>query len=155
MPIKSGKREITYLREIEIKYKNRKISSDSAIDKPIREIKQVIELFSDLQNETKEKLITISLDAKSLILCFEVVAIGSINSISSRPFEAIRASLPLNPYGIIIIHNHTSGDPNPSREDESFAKELKTLTDAGGLYFYDHIIIGEDCYYSFAENGKL
>jgi DNA repair protein RadC len=149
------KEKPTYLREIEIRYRKRRVPSDSPVGKPIQGIKQVLELFSDLQNETKEKLITVSLDGKNTIICFEVVAIGSVASIYLRPFEAIRASLPLNPRGVIILHNHPSGDPIPSRDDKSFTKELKKLTDAGGLAFLDHVIIGDGDYYSFAEEGKL
>lgn len=151
----SSKKGMTYLREIEIRYRKRPIKDSSATNKPIRGAKQIFQLFSDLQNATKEKLITISLDAKLKIICFEVVAMGAVKAIYIRPFEALRSSLPLNPEGIIIVHNHPSGDPKPSREDKKFTKTLKQLTDAGGLRLYDHIIIGEESYFSFAERGWL
>ncbi len=102
MPIKSkttskkttSKKKVqkpTYLREIQIRYKKKRVKSDSPVGKKITDARLVFELFSDLQNEAKEKLITISLDVKLKIICFEVVAIGSINAVYSRPVEAIRA----------------------------------------------------------------
>ena len=152
---KATRKAYTYLREIEIRYRKRRVSGKTPTAKPIRGAQQVVDLFHDLQDETKEKLITISLDAKLKIICFEVVAIGSVASVYVRPFEAIRASLPLNPYGIILVHNHPGGDPRPSREDKTLTRELKKLTDAGGLTVHDHIIIGADGYFSFAEHDLL
>jgi len=145
----------TYLREIQIKFRKKRVSADSPVGKPITDSRHVYQLFKDLENESKEKMIAISLDAKNKIICFEVVAIGSLKSIYVRPFECIRASLPLNPYGVILIHNHPSGDPTPSVADKTFTKELKKLTDAGGLAFHDHLIIGDEGYFSFADAELL
>lgn len=164
MPIsmKSGKtkarnkrRKPVYLREIQILYKKRRVKEDSSIRRPIQGAKQIVEIFSELQNEAKEKLITVSLDAKLRILCFEVVAVGSVNSIYLRPIEMIRAAIPLNPYGIIIIHNHPSGDPTPSDEDKDFTSRLLSSTKSLGIELHDHIIIGEGSYFSFAEKNLL
>jgi DNA repair protein RadC len=125
----------SYLREIQIRYKKKRVKAVSAVGKKIVRAEQVVELFSDLQNDAKEKLITISLDTKLRIICFEVVAIGSFHSIFFRPFEAIRAAVPLNPYGIILVHNDPSGDPRPSAQDKQMTKRVKLLADAGGLLF--------------------
>lgn len=145
----------SYLREIVIRYKKKKLKEDSQVGKKIRGAKQVVELFTDLQNEAKEKLIAISLDAKLKILCFEVVAMGSVSSIYLKPFEALRASIALNASGIILLHNHPSGDPTPSAEDKKFTKQLKKITDLGGMVLHDHIIIGDEDYFSFSEKGLV
>ncbi len=166
MPIKSkttskkttSKKKVqkpTYLREIQIRYKKKRVKSDSPVGKKITDARLVFELFSDLQNEAKEKLITISLDVKLKIICFEVVAIGSVNAIYARPVEAIRASIPLNPYGIIMVHNHPSGDPEPSSGDKNFTSKLLLNTKSLGIEFHDHIIIGDGKYFSFAEHGLI
>lgn len=143
-----------YIREIEIRFRRRRVKSGAA-ERPVSDARQVFDLFSNMQDETKEKMVTMSLDAQMKILCYEVVALGSLSAIHLRPFEAIRASLPLNPAGIILVHNHPSGDPCPSPNDCSFTKKLRTLTDAAGLKFYDHVIIGEGRYFSFADEGLL
>lgn len=144
-----------YLREIEIRYKKRRVRAGSPVGKKIAGAQQVYELFSDLQNEAKEKLIVICLDVKLKILCFEVVAIGSLSTIYVRPIETLRAAIPLNPYGITIVHNHPSGEAQPSPGDKAFTKKLMRSTDDLGLAFHDHVIIGDGTYYSFAESGLM
>lgn len=150
-----NEKQPTYIREIEIRYKKRRVKSDAPVDEPLTDPQRVYELFSDLQNEAKEKLITISLDVKLKILCFEAVAIGAVNSVYARPIEALRAAIPLNPHGIIIVHNHPSGDPTPSPGDEKFTSDLLINTTSLGLEFYDHIIIGNNNYFSFTERGVM
>lgn len=152
----SGTKKLpTYIREIEIRYKKRRVKSDAPVDKPLTDPQRVYELFADLQNEAKENLITISVDVHLKLLCFEAVAIGAVNSIYVRPIEALRAAIPLNPHGIIIVHNHPSGDPTPSPEDEKFTANLLINTTSLGLEFYDHIIIGNHGYFSFTERGVM
>ncbi|MBU6951623.1 JAB domain-containing protein [Hahella sp. HN01] len=145
----------TYIREIDIRYKKKRVKSSAPVNVPLTDPTLVFELFSDLQNEAKEKLITVSLDSKLKILCFEVVAIGSVASVYARPVEALRSAIPLNPYGLIIVHNHPSGDPTPSPGDEQFTSNLLINTTSLGIQLYDHIIIGESRYFSFAESGLL
>ncbi len=145
----------TYIREIELRYKKRRVKSNAPVNEPLTDPQKVYELFSSLQDEAKEKLITISLDTKLKLLCFEVIAIGAVNSIYARPIEALRAAIPLNPHGIIIVHNHPSGDPTPSDEDEKFTSNLLINTTSLGLEFYDHIIIGHNKYFSFTERGVM
>lgn len=144
-----------YLREIEIKYKIKKVNRKKESGKKVNGPDIVYELFSDLQNETKEKLIVINLDAKSKIICFEVVAIGSLEAIHARPMEVFRTSVMVNAHAVVVVHNHPSGDPKPSGDDWAFTVRLKYLADNMGLVFHDHIVIGFGKYYSFAEHGLL
>lgn len=151
----SEKKGPTYIREIELRYKKHRVKSNAPVNEPLTDATKVFELFSDLQNEAKEKLITISLDIKLKPLSFEVVAIGAVNAVYARPVEVLRAAIPLNPYGIIVVHNHPSGDPTPSLEDEEFTSRLLINTTSLGLKFHDHIIIGHKEYFSFAEQGLM
>lgn len=156
MPVgkpRKNKRQ-TYLKEIEIKYKIKKVK-DKVVGRAVTDSKTVAALFQDLQNEAKEKFITINLDSKNKILCFEVVALGNLKTIYLRPGEAFRTSLMVNAAGVVVVHNHPSGDPKPSREDKALTKKLKSIADTMGLQFYDHIIIGLEDYYSFADQGLL
>ena len=80
MPIRAKKKAaaknkgkaVVYLREVELRFRKRKVTDKSAVGRPIRAAQQVVALFADMQNEAKEKLITIHLDTKNRILCFEV-----------------------------------------------------------------------------------
>ena len=117
-------RERGYLREIEIKFKKRKVKnglSTEAFDRS----EKVYALFKDLENEAKEKLICLSLDVRCKILCFEGVAIGLLEAVYASPVEILRAAIPMNPHGIILIHNHPSGDPQPSAADLALTQKLK------------------------------
>lgn len=143
-----------YIKEIEINYKKKRIKSKFNNVK-LTDPKIVYELFSDLQNDSKEKIIAISLDKDMKILCYETVAIGGIDGIYTREFEVIRSAVALNAYGVIVVHNHPSGNPEPSDTDISFTKELLFLAETGGMNFYDHIIIGNNNYYSIDENYSM
>ncbi|MCP3659612.1 MAG: hypothetical protein GY830_04515 [Bacteroidetes bacterium] len=148
------KKEIVYLREINMKYKKKRVSAKFK-DVQLIDTKLVYELFSDMQNESKEKIITISLDKDFKMLCYEVVAVGGIDGIYTREFEVIRASIALNAYGVIVVHNHPSGNPEPSGNDINFTKELLLLTETGGMKFHDHIIIGNNSFFSMEEKYKM
>ncbi|MCP4349860.1 MAG: DNA repair protein RadC [Desulfobacterales bacterium] len=151
----SKKKEYSYIKEIEIRYRKKRIKNELPTDQALTDAQKVFELFSDLQNETREKMIAISLDSSLKIICFEVVAVGSVLNIYIRPFEAIRSSVALNAHGLIIVHNHPSGDPEPTDKDMRFTEKLKEITNIGGMKFHDHIIIGDNKYYSFSEKGLL
>lgn len=144
-----------YMREIEIRYKKQRAKNQAAVSKSLTQPAEVVALFRDLENETKEKLITINLDSQYKILCFEVVGIGAVNSFYVRPMEVFRTAFPVNAYGAIVIHNHPSGDPKPSEEDIVFTQKLVRLANDMGLEFVDHIIVGSKSYFSFREQGLL
>lgn len=144
-----------YLREVEIRYKKQRVKKNSGVHKSLTRPNEVVALFRDLENETKEKLITINLDSQYKILCFEVVGIGAVNSFYVRPMEVFRTAFPVNAYGAIVIHNHPSGDPTPSEEDALFTQKLVRLANDMGLEFVDHIIVGSKSYFSFREHGLL
>lgn len=144
-------KKYSYLREIEIKYKYKKVE-DKVIGNKVINASTIVKLFSDLQNDSKEKLITVNLDSRNKILCFEVVAIGSVSAIYLRPMEVFRTTIPINASGILIIHNHPSGDPTPTKEDHGFMEKLIRITNDLGLKLHDHIIIGLEQYYSFAND---
>lgn len=152
---KNTNKKPTYIREIKIHYKKKRVKSGTPIGKSITDAKQVAKLFQDLQNEAKEKLIVLSLDSQLKILCFEIVAMGSVSTMSILPWDVVRSSILVAARGIIIIHNHPSGNSKPSPEDKKFTKELKKLTDIGGCILHDHIIIGDDEYFSFSDKNLI
>ncbi len=148
--------EPTYIREIELRFKKRRVKDNDVSGVPLVSAERVAELFRDMQNEAKEKLIAIALDTKLKILCFEVVSIGSVHAVYARPGEMTRTTFMVNASRFIVVHNHPSGDPSPSGPDEDFTYELASLGEMAGMPLEDHIIIGEgDSYYSFAEAGLI
>ncbi len=145
----------TYLREVEIKFKKKRVSSKSPTARALTSPDLVVELFRDLQNEGKEKLIVISLDAKLKIIAFEVVSIGSPKAIYAQPGECTRTPVMVAATGMILVHNHPSGDPEPSEPDKDFTWHLTIVCEALGIPLHDHVIIGDDDFYSFANDGLI
>lgn len=144
-----------YLREVSVKYRKRRVKDDAPVNEPLSEPQKVVELFHDMQDETKEKLIAISLDTKLKIINFEVVGIGLVSGIFGRPAEALRAAIMVNAHGVILLHNHPSGDPMPSDEDKAFTQRIKRSSDDLGIKLHDHIIISAEGFYSFNDHGLL
>ena len=145
---------VGYIREVEIKFKRKRIEGGEKLSS-ISNAEQIYEIFKDLENESKEKLLTVNLDIKNRILCFELVALGSLGSIYTRPMEVFRTSFSVNAYAAIVVHNHPSGDVEPSDADKVFTEEIAFLAKKMGFKFHDHVMIGAEGYFSFAESGLL
>jgi len=115
---------------------------------------QIFELFSFLNQETKEYFITLHLDGKNRIVCIDEVSVGSLNQSIVHPREVFKTALLSSAAAIVLIHNHPSGDPLPSREDREITRRLKEGGELLGIRVLDHIIVGES-YLSFVEMGLL
>lgn len=117
--------------------------------------KQVYELFRNLIYETKEIFITLHLDGKNRIICFDRVSVGSLNQSIVHPREVFKGAILSSAAALILVHNHPSGDPAPSAEDRAITKRLVEVGDLVGIRILDHIIIGSGEYLSFTEQGLL
>lgn len=116
---------------------------------------QIFEMFRDLYNETKEHFVTLHLDVKNRIICKETVSIGSLNQSIIHPREVFKTALLSNAAAVILMHNHPSGDPEPSSEDKAITRRLQEAGDIMGIKVLDHIIIGDDNYLSFVQAGLM
>ena len=67
----------------------------------------------------------------------------------------VKFALQLNAAAIIFAHNHPSGDPKPSPEDIAITRQLVFAGKVMGITVHEHIIIGDNCYYSFADQGQI
>lgn len=115
---------------------------------------QIFDTFKFLRDETKEYFIAIHLDGKNRIICIDQVSVGSLNQSIVHPREVFKTSLLSSAAAIILLHNHPSGDPTPSREDLEITKRLREAGDLLGIRILDHIVIG-DTYISFVERRVL
>ncbi|KAF0221149.1 MAG: DNA repair protein [Geobacteraceae bacterium] len=115
---------------------------------------QVFETFSFLRHETKEYFLAIHLDGKNRICCVDEVSVGSLNQSVVHPREVFKTALLSSAAAIILLHNHPTGDPTPSREDIEITKRLREAGELIGVKVLDHIIIG-DSYLSFVSRGLL
>lgn len=147
--------EFKFLREINLSYRKKRVKTDAPVDVPLTDARQVFDLFEYLQSETKEQLIAISLDARNQVISYELVALGSVNGVSMRPFEIFRSSIVVNATSLILVHNHPSGNPTPSEADKQLTRKINAYGRDGGIQLLDHIIIGDGRYYSFSAQKEF
>lgn len=145
---------MSFLREVELRYRLHQVD-DEVIGGQATDAATIYRLFSDLQCETREKLVLINLDSRCRILCFEVLAVGSALGATLRPMDVFRTPIVFGAHAAIMVHNHPSGDPSPSDTDIAFTRRVLKMARTMGLVFVDHVIIGAGTYYSFAEEGLL
>ena len=142
-----------FLREVRVTYKTKRATASSP--QRVRGPQAMVNLFRDLQEETKEKLVTISFDKAHKILCFEVAAIGGTNACHARPIEIFKSSFLTGATFAMVLHNHSTGDFKPSISDVAFTKRILDVSETIGLKLIDHILIGYEGFYSFASQGRL
>lgn len=111
-------------------------------------------LRHDIENKEKEHLIALFLKGNQVI-SKKIITIGTDNQTLISEKEIIREALRENAQGIIIAHNHPSGECYPSREDRLATNRLKEISKSLDINFLDHLIITSEKYYSFKENNLL
>lgn len=116
---------------------------------------QVFEMFRDLVLETKEHFLCLHLDGKNRIVCLDRVSVGSLNQSIVNVREVLKSALLSSAAAILLVHNHPTGDPNPSNEDIAITRRLKEAGELICIPVLDHIIIGDGQYVSFVERGLL
>jgi DNA repair protein RadC len=102
-----------------------------------------------------EEFHVLALGSQSQVLADLLITRGILNSSLVHPREVFRAAIAEAAAGIIVVHNHPSGDPTPSADDRTVTRQL---VDAGRLLdlpVYDHVIVGGERFVSFAEGGLL
>jgi DNA repair protein RadC len=144
------------LRKIESRYRKEVVREDAPawVNLRFSTPAQVFEMFLGLRQATKEHFITLHLDGKNRITCYDPVSVGSLNQAIVHPREVFANAVRSSAAAILLIHNHPSGDPKPSREDREITRRLKEAGEILGIRVLDHIIIG-DSYLSFVEQGLI
>ncbi len=142
-----------YLRELKVSYKRRRVADD-LLSRPVTTSKQVYELFRDMQNEAKEKVVCLHLSPGLEVLSYEIVGLGSAHAVMFDVSEIFRGAIVAAAKTIIVVHNHPSGSLKPSDEDKRAALELRKMGELSRMPLTDFVIIG-DGYFSFEEHGLL
>ena len=103
----------------------------------------------------REHFMIVLLDTKNRIIKTETVTIGILDSSIIHPREVFKSAIKSSAASVILVHNHPSGDPAPSRNDTSATIKLREAGELVGISVLDHVIIGEKGYYSFKDNNKM
>lgn len=108
-----------------------------------------------LEDKKQEYFYCVYLDTKNKIIKDKLLFVGTINESLVHPREVFKEAYLLSASSIICIHNHPSGNVNPSKNDIIITNQLKAAGEFLGIKLLDHIIIGKNEYYSFMDNGKI
>ena len=136
------------VKEDTVEYGDTTIKSPGDIVRFAREVLEMEEM-------AEENFIVICLNTKNKIAGVHTVSIGSLNSTIVHPREVFKAALLNNASAIVLMHNHPSGDPEPSREDIATTRRLVDAGNILGIKVFDHVVIGDGRYISLKEQGMM
>lgn len=112
-------------------------------------------LTAALSREKVEQFRVLFLDTRNRLIADEAQARGTVNHTPVYPREVVRRALELQATALILVHNHPSGDPTPSRADLEMTQEVKAATAALGIVLHDHLVVGNGRHLSFRREGLL
>ena len=112
-------------------------------------------LTAVMARESVEQFRVLFLDTRNRLIADEAQARGTVNHTPVYPREVMRRCLELGATALILVHNHPSGDPTPSRADVEMTAEVKAAAGALGIVLHDHLIIGNGRQLSFRREGLL
>jgi DNA repair protein RadC len=112
-------------------------------------------LFHRLRDKQRESFNAVFMDSKNRVISTETLSEGTLTASSVYPREVVQAALKHHAAAIIFAHNHPSGDPQPSPEDIAITRQLVFAGRVMGITVHEHIVIGDNRYYSFADQGYI
>ena len=137
--------ELSMIREIKIS--GQKYNSSEEVAKS--------EFAENLLKSDREKFICMHLNVKNQIISFEIVSTGSLTSSIVHPREVYKGAILSNSASVIFMHNHPSGDPEPSIDDIEITKRLEKAGEILGINVLDHIIVAQKGFYSFRQHNLI
>ena len=143
---------IRLLRELPVA-----VLKQNIIEKPVyKSSKEVFDyLYYSMRDLKKEVFKVIYLNRRSQIVDTVDLFEGTLEDIPIRPREIVESAIKYNAAAQIFIHNHPSGDPTPSKSDKQLTRDLVFVGHILQIKVLDHIIIGENRYFSFADQGII
>jgi len=112
-------------------------------------------LSAALARERVEQFRVLFLDTRNRLIADEAQARGTVNHTPVYPREVVRRALELQATALILVHNHPSGDPTPSRADIEMTREVKAAAASLGIVLHDHLVVGNGRHLSFRREGLL
>lgn len=127
------------------------------IGAPVLNSSQRLEAYltSAMSRDRTEQFRVLFLDTRNRLIADEPQARGTVNHTPVYPREVVKRALELHATALILVHNHPSGDPAPSRADREMTREIGQAAAALGITLHDHIIVGNGTSYSFRRAGDL
>ena len=111
--------------------------------------------MEDMRHMEQEELHLMMLNSKNALIRDSLIFKGTVSMSLASPRELFLEALRYHAVSIVLVHNHPSGDPAPSIEDRKMTARIKEAGMLLGIRLLDHIIIGDQSYFSFKERGIL
>ncbi len=143
---------IKLIKEVADRYLEKKLISKEVV-KNSRDLRTFLKHL--ISHRNRECFVGIFLDAKNRVIASEILFKGTLTSSSVYPREVVVKAIENRAAGLIFAHNHPSGDSSPSLEDIAITKRLLFACRHIGIVVHEHVITGEDVFYSFADNGLI
>lgn len=112
-------------------------------------------LLSDVASWDRERFLTLALDSAHRLIGMETVSTGTLNATAVHPREIFKGLILANAAAFIAVHNHPSGQVQPSPEDRAVTKQLGEAGELLGIRLLDHVVVRADGFFSFADGGQL
>ena len=127
------------------------------IDRPVlNDSKALFDFLThSLRDLARERFVALFLDAQNRVLDTAVLFEGTLTASAVYPREVIQAALEHRAAALIFAHNHPSGDPAPSADDRVLTRRLIFACRAVGITVHEHLVVGANRYYSFADQGRI
>lgn len=145
------KKNISMIR-LQMVKEDRTLCGMKCFSSPLEAVEAVRPLY-DLAD--REMVLVMSLNAKLEPMAAEVAAVGGVSMCSVDVRNIFKHALLNNASYVICFHNHLSGDPEPSAEDQVITRRIRECGELLGIFLVDHIIVGEIGFYSFKEQGLI
>jgi len=143
---------ISLVRELYSTYLAENMKKGDVLSSPESVLKFTRVRLAGLVNEA---FMVIFLNVKNEVLDYTLLHEGTIDSVAIYPRRIIESALSKHAAGIILVHNHPSGNPAPSREDKALTGEITSAARTLDIRVLDHIVVGKAGYFSFLENNLL
>ena len=126
----------------------------TALPELIQDSRTAVSMFRPcFEGLDREHFLVCGLDAKHRVIGINLVSVGSLSLSIVHPREVFKPLIVMNAAAWLCSHNHPSGDPAPSQEDRLLTKRLREVGDLLGITLLDHVILGDERHYSFADEG--
>lgn len=143
-----------YRKNILVKESSTNYSQEKQLNSP----NKIVDMFNHIFNASKlaeEYSWILAMDSKNHCIGVFELSHGTVNMSFVSPREIFVRLCLVGAANFVLVHNHPSGDTSPSKKDELITDKLHMSGLMMDINMLDHIIVGDDCYYSFNENGKI
>ncbi|MBW2970869.1 DNA repair protein RadC [Candidatus Woesearchaeota archaeon] len=110
-------------------------------------------LFPDMRFLKKEQFVGVYLDSRNCLIKKEIISVGGLNTSIVHPRELFKTAIQESANSVIVAHNHPSGNPKPSGDDIEITKKIISAGRVIGIPIIDHVVIGEQGYFSMSEEN--